>query len=66
VAGFVKLEGVIREAPVSYSARSKKDGKKIKLFLDPLIWVFSFWKYALRSPKEFIVEASVKNGGVLE
>lgn len=66
VAGFVKLNGVIRETPVSYSARSKKDGKKIKLFLDPLIWIFSFWKYALRSPNKFIIKASARNGGLLE
>jgi glycosyltransferase involved in cell wall biosynthesis len=66
VAGFAKLKKVITEIPISYSARSKKEGKKIKLFIDPMIWLFSFWKYALRSPNQFVIKGSTVEGSLLK
>jgi glycosyltransferase involved in cell wall biosynthesis len=51
VASFAKLNKRIIEVPAQYSARSKSDGKKIKLVIDPMIWTVSFLRYWLRSPK---------------
>jgi len=33
------------EIPVNYNSRGYKEGKKVSLFLDPLIWIKSFIKY---------------------
>lgn len=54
VAGFAKLQKVIIEVPVQYVARSKSDGKKIRLFTDPIIWMASFLKYSMRSANNFL------------
>jgi glycosyltransferase involved in cell wall biosynthesis len=54
VACFAKLNKVIIEVPVRYSARGKSDGKKIKLVIDPIIWFLSFLRYGLRSPNKYL------------
>jgi len=33
------------EIPVNYNSRGYKEGKKVSLFIDPLIWIKSFIKY---------------------
>jgi glycosyltransferase involved in cell wall biosynthesis len=54
VAAHIKLNKAIIEVPISYCSRGPEDGKKIKLLVDPIIWVFSFAVYAFRKPKNYL------------
>ena len=38
--GYVPLE-----IPVNYQARSFEEGKKVRIFRDPLTWLRAIWKY---------------------
>ena len=58
LAAHIKLSKDIREIPISYSPRNRRNGKKIRTLYDPMIWLFSIPKYALTPVKYFFRNAT--------
>ena len=48
MAVLVRRKSKVLEIPISYTSRGKEEGKKIRSFRDPLVWLFWIVAYRLR------------------
>lgn len=58
VGKMVRLGYVPLEIPVSYKSRSFSEGKKVRLFRDPLTWLLAAVKYRVQPVSRFYVPES--------